>query len=65
MSFSGDALQYWIFIRSFENIVERRTTDNTAILVRLLQYCTGKAKRVIQCCSITELSEGYIKDATQ
>jgi len=61
MNFDGNPLEYWAFIISFQNSVERVCEDDISRLTRLLQYCTGKAKRVIQCCSIMEPSEGYAK----
>ena len=60
-TFDGDPLKYWIFLRSFENTVDKQTVDTNAKLTRLLQYCTGKARKVIQCCSVIEPELGYIK----
>ena len=40
IQFNGDPLQYWPFIRAFDNIVERGTNDSAARLARLVQYCT-------------------------
>ena len=48
-------------MRSFENTVDRQSIDANAKLTRLLQYCTGKARKVIQCCSVIEPELGYIK----
>jgi len=54
-------LHYWTFIRFFENSVERVTKDSVSRLTRLLQYCTGKAKKVVQCCAVMEPNEGYAR----
>ena len=59
--FDGDPLQYWTFMRSFENTVDKQSIDANAKLTRLLQYCIGKARKVIQCCSVIEPEFGYIK----
>ena len=61
IQFNGDPLQYWPFIRAFDNIVERGTNDSAARLARLVQYCTGKARRVIECTSIMKPDDGYAK----
>jgi len=61
MTFDGNPLHYWTFIRFFENNVERMTHDNVSRLTRLLQYCTGKAKKVVECCAVMQPSEGYAK----
>ena len=58
-TFDGDPLKYWTFIRAFENTVARETISDGAKLTRLLQYCTGKAKKLLQCCTVKEPTEGY------
>ena len=60
-TFDGSPMKYWLFIRAFENSVERDLIDDNAKLSRLLQYCTGEAKRVIECCAIMSPSEGYAR----
>lgn len=59
--FNGDPVQYWLFIRSFENLVERNTNDSSAKLARLLQYCEGKAHKVIESCAMMEPNKGYAR----
>ena len=59
--FDGNPLEYWSFIRAFQNSVERVCNDDISRLTRLLQYCRGKAKRVIQCCTVMEPKLGYQK----
>ena len=61
MTFDGDPLQYWVFMGAFENAVEKNAIDSASKLLRLLQYCTGKANPVIQCCLTMEPDEGYAK----
>ena len=61
MTFDGDPLKYWMFMRAFQNSVERETIDSNAKLMRLLQYCTGKALKVIQSCAVMEPDVGFAK----
>ena len=61
MTFDGDPIKYWQFIRVFETVVDKESISHTAKLTRLVQYCTGKARRVIQCCMVYEPSVGYAK----
>ena len=52
VTFDGDPVKYWTFIKSFENAVGRyRQIDDQAKLARLLQYCTGRAYKVIESCA--------------
>ena len=59
--FDGDPLQYWIFVRAFENNVESTTKDSTSRLMRLIQYCTGKARTLVESCICMELEIGYLR----
>ncbi|XP_033642413.1 uncharacterized protein LOC117302547 [Asterias rubens] len=59
MTFDGDPANYWVFIRAFENAVEKDTISDAAKLARLQQYCTGAAKKLIQCCAVKTPPEGY------
>jgi len=59
MHFDGNPLDYWSFIRSFQNTIERVCTDDVSKLTRLLQYCKGRAKHVIQCCAVMDPKEGF------
>ena len=61
MTFDGNPLKYWMFMRAFQNSVERETIDSNAKLMRLLQYCTGKALKVIQSCAVMEPDVGFAK----
>lgn len=54
MKFDGDPLKYWQFIRTFDSIVGNTQVDPTSKLNVLLQYCTGKALQVIECCVIMD-----------
>ena len=60
-TFSGDPLQYFPFIRAFEENVERTLADNSSRLARLTQLCTGDAARAISCCAVLHPDQGYLK----
>lgn len=57
--FDGNPLQYWTFIRSFENNIERNTSDGNEKLTYLMQYCAGDARKVIKSCVTMDPSDGY------
>jgi len=61
MTFNGEPLKYWPFIRSFENAVDKLLVDDSAELYRLIQYCTGKALKVISCCLLMDPVTGFDK----
>ena len=39
--FSGNPIEYWTFIRAFENLIDRKTTSESARLYYLVQYTSG------------------------
>ena len=57
--FDGNPLQYWSFIRSFENNIERNASDENEKLTYLVQYCIGEARRVIKSCVTMDPLVGY------
>ena len=59
MSFDGDLLKYFLFMRSFENSIEKDTDDKNRRLQLLIQYCSGKAKKVI---AMRKLRNCWLKD---
>ena len=59
MSFDGDPLRYYPFIRSFDNAVANKTDDDSARLNMLIQYCTGPVKGLLECCLVKDPGEGY------
>lgn len=59
--FHGDPLQYWVFIRAFENSVTGSAIGDGAKLTRLLHYCKGSARKVIECCVVMPPERGYPK----
>ncbi|XP_038050892.1 uncharacterized protein LOC119724042 [Patiria miniata] len=64
MCYEGDPLKFWEFWRAFEVNVDSTTISNAAKLTRLLHYCKGEARRVIQACSVMESTQGYARAKT-
>jgi len=54
-------MKFWMFTRSFDNCVDSCDVDDAAKYNRLLQYCCGKALKVIECCAVMDPREGYQK----
>ena len=54
LSFDGDPRNYHSFITNFRNNIDRRVHDPSAKLNYLIQYCQGKAKKVVADCVIME-----------
>ena len=61
MTFNGDPLEFWMFMRSFDNSIGIAAIDNSAKLNRLFQYCKGEALKVIKCCAVMSPSAAYVK----
>ena len=59
--FNGDPLRYWSFIRSFEANVASCAVDDSVKLTRLIHYCTGQARKVVECCAVMPPSLGYAR----
>ena len=61
MTFSGDPLDFWMFMCSFDNSIGSAALDDSAKLNRLFQYCKGEAFKVIKCCAVMSPSKGYAR----
>ena len=48
--FSGDPIEYCDFIRAFENLIERKTTNPSTRLYYLLQYTSGQVQDLVRSC---------------
>jgi len=59
--FNGDPLSYWPFIRAFENCIASSVVDDGAKLIRLVHYCTGPARKVIEGCMVMPPAAGYAR----
>ena len=60
-TFSGNPTEYWTFIRAFENLIERRTTSESARLYYLAQYITGEVRELVKSCLTMREDAGYQK----
>ena len=60
-TFDGNHLEYWSFIRSFDDAVHSAQVDDSAKLSRLVQFCSGEARRVVECCLVMDPRVGYVK----
>ena len=58
ITFDGDPTRFWTFMRAFENNVGKYNVDEHAKLARLLQYCRGKAHKLVETCTAMEYG-GY------
>ena len=57
--FSGDPIDYCDFIRSFEHLIEEKTTNSSTRLYYLVQYTSGPAQELMKSCLSMRTSEGY------
>ena len=57
--FDGDPLKYWLFSQQFDNSVDTNDVDDRVKLLMLFQYCTGNARRAIECCAAMDVNQGY------
>ena len=64
MFYDGEPLKFWEFWRAFETNVDSATINDAAKLTRLLHYCKGDARKVIQACSVMESTRGYSRAKT-
>ena len=61
MNFDGNPLNYFLFMSSFENNVEKSTQDFSKRLQLLIQFCSGKARKAIQSCVLLQPHDGYLQ----
>ena len=57
--FYGEELEYWPFIRSFEDSIDCLSISSAQKLVYLRQYCKGKAALALKSTSYLNPEEGY------
>ena len=58
-TFSGDPIEYWGFIRAFQNVIESKTTSDYTRLYYLIQYTSGEVQELVSSCLSMKLKEGY------
>ncbi|XP_033636757.1 uncharacterized protein LOC117297719 [Asterias rubens] len=64
MFYDGEPLKFWEFWRAFEINVDSTSIADAAKLTRLLHYCKGDARKVIQACSVMDSTQGYKRAKT-
>jgi len=57
--FNGDPLEYWNFIKLFENSIASNEASESEKLMYLLQYTSGVATDTITLCLVMDSSLGY------
>ena len=58
-TFNRDPIEYWTFVLAFENLIERKTTSESARLYYLVQYTTGEVRELVKSCLTMNPEEGY------
>ena len=59
--FSGNPLDFKFFLTNFEDLVEKRISDSAGRLARLLNFTSGDANDLIQCCLYRKDGYQYAK----
>ena len=57
--FSGNPIEYWTFIRAFENLIDKKTTCESARLYYLVQYTSGEVQELVKSCLSMSEESGY------
>lgn len=57
--FSGDPVEYWTFIRAFENLIDKKTASESARLYYLVQYTSGEVQELVKSCLSMGEDSGY------
>ena len=63
-TFNGDPIDYCYFVRSFQNLIETKTSSDSARLFYLVQYTSGEVQDLMRSCLSMKPQEGY-KEATR
>ena len=61
LKFDGNPLTYLKFISASESTIEAVEHDDKVKLLYLIQYCSGKAKSIIEYCLLLEPHQGFVK----
>lgn len=48
--FGGNPINYWMFIRVFESLTEKKTNSHSARLYYLVQYTSGEVQELVKSC---------------
>ena len=58
-SFSVDAIDIYAFIQAFEQLIEKKTSDNSTQLYYLIQYTSGDVQELMRSCLSMDSRVGY------
>lgn len=58
-TFNGNPIEYWTFVRAFENLIERKMASENARLYYQVQYTIGEVQELVQSCLSMDPEEGY------
>ncbi|KAJ8044808.1 hypothetical protein HOLleu_07665 [Holothuria leucospilota] len=58
-TFSGDPINYWSFMSSYDVNIAQRSFDDRVKLSYLIQFCSGKARDAIKNCVLLDPATGY------
>ncbi|XP_041453145.1 uncharacterized protein LOC121406188 [Lytechinus variegatus] len=64
MSFDGNPLNFYEFMRSFDSVIGSSSLDNNTKLLKLYHLCSGAAKDIIHCCLMMHPDDGYLHART-
>lgn len=56
---AGNPIEYWTFIRAFENLIKSKTSSQNACLHYLVQYTTGEVREIVESCLTLKEDLGY------
>jgi len=65
LTFDGNPVDYWTFIKNFESNIESKLSDPDGKLTYLIQQCTGKARESIKNCVIIQNKDEAYKKARE
>lgn len=51
--------EYWTFSRAFENLIDKKTTSESARLYYLVQYTSGEVQELVKSCLSMSEESGY------
>jgi DNA-binding ferritin-like protein len=59
--FSGNPVEYCHFLRSFENLIEAKTTSASSRLFYLVQHTSGEVQQLMRSCLTMSPETGYVE----
>ena len=60
-AFDGDPLQYQVFIKAFEHVIEDKTSSSQDRLYFLEQYTLGQPRSLVRSCLHMDARHGYVE----